>query len=136
MTQGPGPSAPTVLLVDDQPTILRTLMRFLELKGYNVEIAESVAQAVPLLDARTFAAVVLDIRMPGQSGLELLAQMRQHERWRELPAVILTGQPLTPPELTEIAKLKAYVFLKPKSYGALTEYLDRVTRAKPVPRTV
>ncbi len=117
----------TVLLVDDQPEILKTLTRFLNLKGYAVEIATTVADAMPLLHERRFDAVILDVRMTPQSGLDLLPVIRESEQLRDTPAVVLTGAVLTKEEQTVIARHKAFVFYKPKSYQALTEYLDRVT---------
>jgi len=120
--------APTVLLVDDQPEILKTLTRFLTMKGYAVEIATSVADAMPMLQERQIDAVILDVRMTPQSGLDLLPVIRDTEKLRDIPAVVLTGAVLTKEEQTIVAKHKAYVFYKPKSYQALTEYLDRVTR--------
>lgn len=82
-----------------------------------------------MLEERAVDAIVLDIRMPGLSGLELLAQIREHEQWRHLPAVILTGGALSRDEQATVARHRAHVFFKPKSYEALTNYLDRVTRA-------
>ncbi|MBI4266268.1 MAG: response regulator [Acidobacteria bacterium] len=122
-----------MLVVDDQPQILRTLTRFLGSKGYRVETATSVDEALPLLDQRHISAVILDVRMPDRSGLELLAHMREDANLRHVPAVILTGVVLTPEEQALIARHKAQVFFKPKSYEQLTHYLDRVTR-QPQPR--
>jgi len=124
-----GVKTPTVLLVDDQPTILRTLTRFLEAKGFTVEIATSVGEAIPVLEARAVDAVVLDMRLPGESGLDLLARMREDERWRHLPAVVLTGASLTNEDRATLARLRAYVFLKPKSYEALSTHLANAVRA-------
>ena len=121
-------AARTVLLVDDQPLILRTLTRYLELKGFKVEIATSASEAIPVLETQQVDAVVLDLRMPGESGLDLLGRLREHERWRHLPAVLLTGARLSRDEQTTIARLQAMVFQKPKSYEALTTYLERALR--------
>lgn len=74
----------TVLVVDDQPEILRTLSRYLGARGYRVETVTSVDEAIPMLHAGV-RAVVLDVRMPRQSGLELLEFIRRDDRLRELP---------------------------------------------------
>ena len=107
--------AATVLVVDDQPEILRTLSRFLGAKGYCVEIATTVSEAIPLLHAGV-RAVVLDVRLPHDSGLELLEFIRRDDRLCELPVLILTGVVLTREEEAMIARDRAYVFYKPKSY--------------------
>jgi len=119
--------ARTVLLVDDHAEILTTLTRFLRVKGYAVEIATTVADAIPLLQQRRLDAVILDVRMAPQSGLDLLPMIRADEKLRDIPAVVLTGGVLTKEEQAIVARHKAFVFYKPKSYQALTEYLDRVT---------
>ena len=123
-----GEAARTVLVVDDQPQLLRTMRRFLGSRGYDVETATSVEDAVTVLGQRHVDAVVMDVRMPMRSGLELLMYMREDERLRDLPAVVLTGAALSREEQAIVARCKAYVFYKPKSYEHLTNYLDRVTR--------
>lgn len=123
---------PTVLVVDDQPEILRTLSRFLGARGYRVETATSVREAIPLLHAGVHA-VVLDVRLPQHSGLELLQVIREDAQLRELPVLILTGVVLTREEEAVIARHRAYVFYKPKSYEQLANYLDRLT-GRPVSR--
>jgi len=121
-------TAPRVLVVDDQPQILQTMTRFLGSKGYAVTTASTVEEAIVVLGQREIDVVVADVRMPGRSGLELLADMGADERLRRLPAVLLTGAALTAAELAIVARHKAHVFFKPKSYQHLTEYLDRLTR--------
>ena len=116
---------PTVLLVDDKPEILTTLMRFLALKGYAVEIATSVAEAIPLIENRHFDAAILDLKLPPHSGLELLKLIRENEALRDVPAVILTGGAVEREDQITLARYKAHVFYKPRSYEALIQYLDK-----------
>ena len=116
---------PTVLLVDDKPEILTTLTRFLALKGYDVKIATSVPDAIPIIEEGKFDAAILDLRLPPHSGLELLKLIRETEAVRDLPAVMLTGAALNREEQTILAKCKAHIFYKPRSYEALAQYLDK-----------
>jgi CheY-like chemotaxis protein len=85
-----------------------------------------VNEAIPLLHAGV-QAVVLDVRLPRRSGLDLLEFIRGDNRLRELPVLILTGVVLTREEEAIIARHRAYVFYKPKSYEQLAGYLDRLT---------
>ena len=116
---------PTVLLVDDKPEILTTLTRFLALKGYEVEIATSVPDAILLIEHRVFDAAILDLKLPPHSGLDLLKLIRENEARRDLPTVILTGAALSREDQTTLARYKAHVFYKPRSYEALIQYLDK-----------
>jgi CheY-like chemotaxis protein len=70
-------TAPTVLLVDDEPGVLFTLREVLHERGLGVVTAASGAAALPLLD--DVAVVVTDLQMPGMTGLEL---MRRGDRPR------------------------------------------------------
>ena len=121
---------PTVLLVDDKPEILTTLTRFLALKGYQVEIATSVPDAIPLIENQRFDAAILDLKLPPHSGLDLLKLIRETEALRDMPAVILTGAALNREDQTTLAQYKAHVFYKPRSYEALAQYLDKALNFK------
>jgi two-component system chemotaxis sensor kinase CheA len=88
-----------VLVVDDS-VMTRTLERtILESAGYSVLVAADGAQALAVLNETTVHAIVSDIEMPGMSGLELTATIRQDERWRHLPIVLVTS--LDSPEHVE-----------------------------------
>jgi response regulator RpfG family c-di-GMP phosphodiesterase len=66
----------TILVVDDEGGILRALHKFLTRLGHRVETATSVRDALELLAPGRFDLVLTDLRMPEESGLELLAQVR------------------------------------------------------------
>ncbi len=68
--------AKTILLVDDEPAILRALQRTLSRAGYRVLMAEQGEQALSILAAEQVALVLSDFRMPGMNGAELLQQVR------------------------------------------------------------
>jgi EAL domain-containing protein (putative c-di-GMP-specific phosphodiesterase class I)/DNA-binding response OmpR family regulator/GGDEF domain-containing protein len=68
--------AKTILLVDDEPAILRALQRTLLRAGYRVLLAEHAEQALKVLAAEQVALVISDFRMPGLNGAELLQQVR------------------------------------------------------------
>ena len=66
------PARGSVLLVDDEARILKTLGRALREDGHEVVATSSAAEAERLLSERPFDAFVVDHRMPGKTGLELL----------------------------------------------------------------
>ncbi|MBI2568069.1 MAG: response regulator [Candidatus Schekmanbacteria bacterium] len=63
---------PRVLVVDDEPEILATIRRDLELEGIGVHTSSDASQALELLREHAHDVVVCDIMMPGFSGVELL----------------------------------------------------------------
>jgi len=75
MNAQPG-SIRTVLVVDDEPALLKAFSRVLQGHGFEVAIANGAEEALALLDARQFDAVITDHDMPGQNGLWLLMEMR------------------------------------------------------------
>jgi two-component system chemotaxis sensor kinase CheA len=88
-----------VLVVDDS-VMTRTLERtILESAGYSVIVASDGAHALELLNEADVDAIVSDVEMPRMNGLELTTAIRQDERWRHLPIVLVTS--LDAPEHVE-----------------------------------
>jgi two-component system nitrogen regulation response regulator NtrX len=90
----PGAPAPrTVLVVDDEKNIRRTLQLVLEGEGYRVLGAETAAQALSIL-ASPEAPVdlaILDVKLPDMSGLDALAKIRGDEATRDVPIIVISG---------------------------------------------
>lgn len=87
MTLKGGSVKGTVLLVDDQDSIIYAIRRVLEGLGYEVLTAADISQAVVLLDQADIA--ILDIRLEGESGIDLLGKMR--DSGNEIPVIILSA---------------------------------------------
>jgi DNA-binding NtrC family response regulator len=66
----------TLLVIDDEPNILTTVRRSLELEGYAVEVAANAASGLAKLADNDIDLVLLDVMMPGESGLEVLPKIR------------------------------------------------------------
>ena len=110
-----------ILIIDDDPTVSLTLARMLELDGYEVSRAGTAQDGLSAAAAETPDAVILDIRMPGMSGLEFLLQLRSDTRLSRLPVGIITGDYfLSEQVLGEIGSLGAIVRYKPVWMADLT----------------
>lgn len=81
-------NAPRVLVVDDEPQIVRGLKIILRNAGYTVETAENKEQALASLAARPPDALVLDLVLPDGRGVEVAQEVR---RWSRLPIVVLSA---------------------------------------------
>jgi PAS domain S-box-containing protein len=80
-----------ILLVDDEPRNLDALEAILEQPEYHLVRAQSADEALLALLHRDFAAIVLDIRMPGVSGLELAGLIKSRRRTQHTPILFLTA---------------------------------------------
>jgi len=81
----------TLLLVDDDAMNRDALSRRLTRKGYTVLTAESGARAIETVNARRVDAVLLDVMMPGMSGIETLRRLRESHSVSELPVIMVTA---------------------------------------------
>jgi CheY-like chemotaxis protein len=80
-----------ILVVDDDPDIIDYFTSFLGDHGYEVGSAVSSADALGIVDAFQPDAVLIDVMMPGKSGLDLLVTLRRDARWAGIPLVMVTG---------------------------------------------
>jgi CheY-like chemotaxis protein len=80
-----------VLLVDDEPVLLKSLRPFLEDAGHQVLTATEAGSAFEILESDRPDAIVCDVGLPGMDGLEFYAKVRQNPQWRAIPFIFLTG---------------------------------------------
>lgn len=78
-----------ILLVDDEPNMVRTLTRILDRKGYRVDTAGNGAEALQLLAERAYDLVITDLNMPVLDGMGLLREM--NGRGSQPATIVLTG---------------------------------------------
>ncbi len=80
-----------ILIVDDEPKNLMVLETILDDPGYRLVRAETADQALLALMAEEFALLILDIRMPGMTGLELAQMIRARKKTALVPIIFLTA---------------------------------------------
>jgi two-component system, OmpR family, alkaline phosphatase synthesis response regulator PhoP len=84
-------SVRSVLVVDDEPNIRAMVRDLLELSGYDVREAPNGAEALQALEAERPDCMVLDIMMPGLSGIDVLAAIRSRPELESLPVLLLSA---------------------------------------------
>ena len=106
-----------VLVVDDDPAVRETLHEILKVLGYDASTAASGEQAIADMARVRPDLVLLDLMMPGISGLEALTHFRQHHR--TVPVIVITGN--TDPEIAREARAGGAVDVlgKPLDFTAL-----------------
>jgi len=116
-----------VLVADDEPHIRRILVTLLEAAGLTVEAVGDGQSALDMLEGDApFSLALLDIMMPGVTGLEILAHVRGSTHRRALPVIILTAKGQDA-DREQALELGATDFLtKPFSPKKLLARIDRV----------
>jgi putative two-component system response regulator len=115
-----------ILVVDDDAAVRRSIVRFLQRGGHMVEEAGSVAEALLRLDVAPCDVLVTDLRMPGSSGLELLAETRR--RWPHVRAMLMSGAADAADAAVAIEHGVERLFLKPVPLNELAAAVDKVQR--------
>lgn len=102
-----------ILVIDDEPDAREYVGRFLEKLGHTVAYAGTGREALgALLNKRPPDAAILDVRMPGMDGVQLLQVVRSYLRWYSLPVIVLSAH-MTPDDVTKLREMGVvYVFHK------------------------
>lgn len=116
-----------VLLVDDEEVLLVALSGYLRRFGWSVRTASTGPAALTAIDAERFDAIVVDLRMPGMSGVELCRVIKRERATEAL--VIATSGFVTPENMLTLRELGiADVMTKPVSPDVLVERLNAAAR--------
>jgi two-component system nitrogen regulation response regulator NtrX len=88
-----GPTAKTILVVDDEKNIRRTLQLVLEGEGYRVIGAESAEIALQILGSPNTPVdlAIFDVKLPQMNGLEALERIRKEEATKDVPVIVISG---------------------------------------------
>ena len=103
-------SGKRILVVDDDPDVVEYVCTFLRDEGYQTFSADAYGTALEALEKDEVDLLILDVMMPGRSGLDLLATIRKDARWADLPILVLTGH-------DRVARHGASSYLGPESGG-------------------
>jgi CheY-like chemotaxis protein len=121
----------TVLLVEDDPSLLDMLGKTLQRAGFSVVTAVHGIDALAQLRALSVDIVVTDILMPGMDGFELIRTLRA--KWPELPIVAMSGIEDTPNFRNQALKFGAKAALsKPVNRAHLVEVMRDVMQPDPL----
>lgn len=81
-----------VLVIEDEPNITEAVSFFLSRDGWEVFAHSNGHDAVDAVDNRAPDLLILDLMLPGRSGVEILRDLRAHDRWSDLPVLMLTAR--------------------------------------------
>lgn len=114
-----------ILVVEDEPNIVESLRFILEQGGFDLDIVSDGREALQRLRQHSFAAMVLDIMLPGLSGFDVLREVRGDAALAALPVIVLTakGQP-NDRAMAEAIGVSAFI-TKPFSNAEVVEAVRR-----------
>ncbi|MGD6807205.1 MAG: response regulator [Candidatus Bathyarchaeia archaeon] len=84
-------SKKTILVVDDDKSILRTFTRILQKSGYEIDTAETGKEAIEKTENRHYDLALVDIRLPDMDGTDLLAKLKK--QLQQTVKIMITGFP-------------------------------------------
>src|SRR5471032_921147 len=112
-----------VLIIDDEPAVLRVIGLLLERNGFYVASASNAREGLTLLAEKGFDVVLSDIIMPELSGLDFLRELRQHDL--DVPVILMTAGATLDSALDAIEYGASQYLLKPVEPDALITSVGR-----------
>jgi len=116
----------SVLVVDDDAAIRKTLSRILEKEGYLVVAVENGRQAVEASDERFFNVALVDVKLPDMEGTELLSRLKDTEP--KMVKIIITGFPSLKNAVDAVNRGADGYVLKPFDVGQLLAMIKKHLR--------
>ena len=114
---------PSALIIEDDRDIVALFRHVLDLAGYRTEIVLHGKVAVEYLSKTRPDIVLLDLGLPGVSGSEILVMMREDERLKDVPVVVITAHPHLAEILPAAPQL---VLIKPVNIEQLSNLILRI----------
>lgn len=119
-----------ILVADDEESMRWVLSKALKRKGFSVDLASDGRQALAMIQENDYDLAILDIKMPGISGLDLLDKVRDQKK--ELLVVIMTAE-ASMKNAVEAMKRGAYDYItKPFDLDVIDAIIEKVARAREV----
>ncbi len=112
-----------VLVIDDEPAVLRVLGLLLQRNGFAVDSAADASEGLKQLEINSYHCVLSDIIMPGLSGLDFLRELRRHDL--DVPVILMTAGPTLDSALDAIEYGAQSYLLKPVEPEALVQAVGR-----------
>ena len=112
-----------VLVIDDEPAVLKVLGLVLQRRGFAVDTMSSAKAALAQLPQQKYHAILSDIIMPEMSGVEFLRELRRHDL--DVPVILMTAGPTLDSAIDAIEYGAQQYLLKPVEPDALVKAVGR-----------
>jgi len=81
----------SILIVDDEPIVRESIRDWLKDAGYQVATAESGEEALKMMETQEFSVLVLDVRLPGKTGIQILREVKTLKP--QIKSIVITAYP-------------------------------------------
>ena len=96
-------SSRRVLVIDDEPAVLKALGMVLQRRGFTVDTMSSAKAALAQIPQQKYHAILSDIIMPEMTGVEFLRELRRHDL--DVPVILMTAGPTLDSAIDAVASL-------------------------------
>jgi two-component system phosphate regulon response regulator PhoB len=120
----------TILIVEDEPSIIELVTFTLKEAGWNTFATQTVAEAWEFIQRRSPQLVLLDWMLPDQSGLRLLSKIRADRQLQEIPVIMLTAKSMEEDKIAGLDNGADDYITKPFSPRELTSRIKALLRRK------
>jgi len=118
-----------LLLVEDDVKLVRAMRKGLVLEGHSVDVARTGDEGLARASEEDYAAVVLDLMLPGMDGFDVCAELRRRERW--MPVLMLTARAAVSDRIRGLDGGADDYLVKPFDFGELLARLRVLVRRGP-----
>ncbi len=126
----PNAPRPTILLIEDTDTVVMLVRDFLEVAGYNVEVARNGYDGIVLAEKIHPALILMDIQMPGMDGLEITRRIRENPEIKHTPIIALTALAMAGDRERCLAAGMDEYISKPINLNSFTKTIARLLQAQ------
>jgi DNA-binding NtrC family response regulator len=111
-----------ILVVDDDEMVLKSIVNILKIKGYETSIAKDGKEALMKIEDEFFNVLLLDIRLPDMTGIELLSLIKDTKP--KMRKIIITGYPDAKTAIDAVNKKADAYLIKPYNPNELLEQIE------------
>jgi len=125
-------SPPRILICEDDPAVAMVVRVRLRPAGFAVDFAHTVDTAISRTSANRYAAILVDLRLRDNDGMDLIFRIRAQSHHSDTPIIVISGDPERGRDDVRSSRLNILDwFNKPLDFGRLTEVLLAATSPKP-----
>ena len=117
--------SPKVLVVDDEPNVLRSLVQYLTIEEFEVETASNGPEALEKVDSFNPELILLDVMMPGMDGFEVLDKVKEKPGHTNTPVIMLTAKDQSSDVLKGYQSGATSYLVKPFNLDELVETINQ-----------